>query len=34
MADDRKIENDKRARQYSRSNAFLICSWSSAAFVI
>jgi len=34
MADDRNIENDKRARQYLRSNAFRICSWSSAAFVV
>jgi hypothetical protein len=33
MADDRNIENDKRARQYLRSNVFRICSWSSAAFL-
>ena len=33
MADDRNIENDKRARQYLRWNVFRICSWSSAAFL-
>ena len=33
MAEDRSIENDKRARQYLRSNAYRICSWSSLALV-
>src|SRR5262249_41626638 len=33
MANDRNIENDRRSRQYLRSNLFRICSWSSAGFV-
>jgi hypothetical protein len=33
MADDRSVENDKRVRQYLRSNIFRICSWSGLALV-
>ena len=34
MTDDRRTENDKRARQYLRSNIFRICSWSGLALVV
>jgi len=34
MAEDRSLENTKRARQYLRSNIYRICSWSSLVLVI
>ena len=34
MAEDRSIENTKRARQYLRSNVYRIFSWSSIALVV
>jgi membrane protein YdbS with pleckstrin-like domain len=33
MAEDRGIENNKRARQYLRSNVYRICSWSSVVLI-
>jgi hypothetical protein len=34
MAEDRSVENNKRARQYLRSNVYRICSWSSLILVV